>query len=110
LTAALPELRDRIEALKKEGYAPTYLGLRLFAGFLSVTAAASVGSPYASDLWLSVGRKHGTVDLLAMLMDMDDSSRSWELEVDASAPLDAVAMAFEKIRDSAALDLVITWR
>jgi hypothetical protein len=107
LTAVLPKMRDRMEALKREGYIPTHLGLRLFAGPLNVTTGVGVEPPHAGDFWLSVGRKHGTVDLFATLADMDDSSRSWLLRVDTSAPLVAVAMAFQKIDNSAALDLVI---
>jgi hypothetical protein len=109
LAAALPLARDRMEALKREGYIPTHLGLQLFAGPLNVTAGIGVEPPHASDLWLSVGRRHGTVDVLATLADADDSSRLWMLRVDASAPLVAVAMAFQKLDNSAALDLVIGW-
>jgi hypothetical protein len=99
-------VRDQMEALKREGYTPTHLGLRLFVGPLNVTTGVGVESPHAGNFWLSVGRKHGTVDLFATLLDMDDSSRPWELRVDTSAPLVAVAMAFEKIGNSAALNLV----
>jgi hypothetical protein len=106
LTAVLPMVRDQMEALKREGYTPTHLGLRLFVGPLNVTTGVGVESPHAGDFWLSVGRKHGTVDLFATLLDMDDSSRPWGLRVDTSAPLVAVAMAFEKIGNSAALNLV----
>ncbi|MFZ8845388.1 hypothetical protein [Thermoflexus sp.] len=106
LNAALPMVQDRMEALKREGYIPTHLGIRLFAGPLNVTTGVGVVPPHAGDFWLSVGRKHGTVDLFATLVDMDDSSRAWELTVDASAPLIAVAMAFEKLENSAALNLV----
>jgi hypothetical protein len=109
LTAVLPMVRDRMEALKREGYIPTHLGLRLFAGPLNVTTGIGVEPPHASDFWLSVGRRHGTVDVLATLADADDSSRLWMLRVDASAPLVAVAMAFQKTNDSAPLDLVIGW-
>jgi hypothetical protein len=107
LTAVLPTVRDRMEALKREGYIPTHLGLRLFAGPLNVTTGIGVEPPYAGDFWLSVGRKHGTADLFATLADADDSSRPWGLRVDTSAPLVAVAMAFEEIGNSAALKLVI---
>jgi hypothetical protein len=109
LAAVLPMVRDQMEALKREGYTPTHLGLRLFAGPLNVTTGIGVESPYAGGFWLSVGRKHGTVDLFATLLDMDDSSRSWGLRVDTSAPLAAVAMAFQKVDSSAVLDLVIGW-
>ena len=90
----------------RNGYIPTHLGLQLFAGPLNVTTGVGVVPPHAGDFWLSVGRKHGTVDLFATLVDMDDSSRAWELTVDAFAPLIAVAMAFEKLENSAALNLV----
>jgi hypothetical protein len=106
LNAAISVVKDRMEALKREGYIPTHLGLRLFAGPLNVTTGVGVEPPHAGDFWLSVGRKHGTVDLFATLLDMDDSSRAWGLRVDTSAPLVAVAMAFEKLDNSAALNLV----
>jgi hypothetical protein len=107
LNAALPLVRDQVEALKREGYIPTHLGLRLFAGPLNVTTGVGVEPPHAGEFWLSVGRKHGTVDLFARLLDADDSSRPWELRVDTSAPLVAVAMTFEKIGNSSALNLVV---
>jgi hypothetical protein len=110
LNAALPIVRDQMEALKREGYTPTHLSLRLFVGPLNVTTGVGVGSPHAGDFWLSVGRKHGTVDLFATLLDADDSSRPWGLRVDTSAELVAVAMAFEKIGNSAALNLVVALR
>jgi hypothetical protein len=109
LTAALPMVKDRMEALKREGYIPTHLGLRLFAGPLNVTMGIGVEPPHANDFWLSVGREHG-VDLFATLLDKDDSSRPWGLMVGTSASLSAVAMAYEKIDNSAALDLVISWQ
>jgi len=100
-------VEDRIEALKREGYVPTHLGLRLLAGSLNVTAGVGVGTPHAGDLWLSVGRKHGTVDLFATPVDTDGSSLAWAVKVDASAPLFAVATAFERIGNSAALNLLV---
>ncbi len=108
LAAALPMVKDRMEAMKREGYIPTHLGLRLFAGPLNVGMGIGVEPPHANDFWLSVGRGHG-VDLLATLLDTGDSSRPWGLMVGASASLSAVAMAYEKIDDSAALDLAISW-
>jgi hypothetical protein len=108
LADAIPMVRDRIEALKREGYIPTHLGLRLFAAPLNVTMGIGVEPPHANDFWLSVGLGHG-VDLFATLLDTDDSSRPWGLMVGTSASLSAVAMAYEKIDDSAALNLVISW-
>jgi hypothetical protein len=108
LTAALPILEDRMGALKKEGYIPTHLGLRLFAGPLNVGMGVGVEPPHARDLWLSVGRERG-VDLFATPLDTDDSSRPWGLRVGTSPSLFAVATAHEKIGNSAALDLVISW-
>jgi hypothetical protein len=108
LADAIPMVKDRMEALKREGYIPTHLGLRLFAAPLNVTMGIGVEPPHANDFWLSVGLGHG-VDLFATLLDTDDSLRPWELMVGTSASLSAVAMAYEKIDNSAALNLVIGW-